>query len=81
MPNREGQIVANDMSKYAQYYAARSRSRPTSPRCRVRSPHMQHAEHVLRAIGEVRKLLKKSKVIVPGQIELEISHHYGMEQF
>jgi hypothetical protein len=32
---------------------------------------------VYRAISEVRKLLKKSKVIVPGQLELEISHHYG----
>jgi N-acetylneuraminate synthase len=80
MPNCAGQIVANDMSKYTHYHA----EEPIA----VNQPAMSGSlrstnsrERVYSAIREVRKLLKKSKVIVPGQIELEISHHYGMEQF
>lgn len=80
MPNCAGQIVANDMSKYAQYRA----EEPIAVNQPAMSGGLRSSNTrgtVNRAIGEVRKLLKKSKVIVPGQIELEISHHYGMEQF
>ena len=36
---------------------------------------------VLHIVGEVKKMLKRSKVVVPGQCELEISHHYGIDNF
>lgn len=80
MPNSEGQIVANDMSKYANYYAERSIA-VNQPAMSAGVRACDSRERVHHAISEVRKLLKKSKVIVPGQLELEISHHYGMEQF
>jgi mannose-6-phosphate isomerase-like protein (cupin superfamily) len=32
-------------------------------------------------VQDVKGLIKKSKVQVPGQCELEISHHYGIEEF
>ena len=32
-------------------------------------------------VAEVKKMLKRSKVVVPGQCELEISHHYGIDNF
>ena len=80
MPNTEGQIVANDVSKYANYYALEAIEVNQAAMFKgVRA--CDSRERVHRAISEVRKLLKKSKVIVPGQLELEISHHYGMENF
>jgi len=32
-------------------------------------------------VHDVRALIKKSKVQVPGECELEISHHYGIDKF
>src|SRR5215471_5816553 len=80
MPNSDGQIVANDMSKYANFYALEPIA-PNQPAILAKMRACDSRERVHRAISEVRKLLKKSKVIVPGQLELEISHHYGMENF
>jgi sialic acid synthase SpsE/quercetin dioxygenase-like cupin family protein len=80
MPNSDGQIVANDLSKYANFYALEPIG-VNQPAMRGKMRACDSRERVHRAISEVRKLLKKSKVIVPGQLELEISHHYGMENF
>lgn len=80
MPNQEGQVVANDLSKYANFSAVAA-IQPNQPAMRANLRCTDSRELVYRAISDVRKLLKKSKVIVPGQLELEISHHYGMESF
>ena len=36
---------------------------------------------VLSIVGRVKELLKESKGVVPGEAELEISHHFGLEKF
>jgi sialic acid synthase SpsE/mannose-6-phosphate isomerase-like protein (cupin superfamily) len=80
IPNSDGQVVANDLSKYANFYALK----PLEPNQAVRFDEMKSCnsrDQVYRIIGDVKKMLKKSKVIVPGQLELEISHHYGLDQF
>jgi sialic acid synthase SpsE/quercetin dioxygenase-like cupin family protein len=80
IPNGDGQIVANDMSKYTDYYATepivagQGASASNTRAC--------DSQRKLRQIvGEVKKMLKKSKVVVPGQCELEVSHHYGIDNF
>lgn len=80
IPNADGQIVANDLSKYATFHAIKplSEGQPVSFNT-VRVCNSQDRVH--RIVSEVKKLLKRSKVIVPGQLELEISHHYGIENF
>ena len=80
MPNTEGQLVANDMAKYSNYCALEP-IEPNQPAMMAAVRACDSREFVYKAISDVRKLLKKSKVIVPGQLELEISHHYGMENF
>lgn len=80
IPNTAGQVVANDLSKYANFYALK----PLDPGQAVRFDEMRSCnsrDQVYRIIGDVKKVLKRSKVIVPGQLELEISHHYGLENF
>jgi sialic acid synthase SpsE/mannose-6-phosphate isomerase-like protein (cupin superfamily) len=80
MPSVAGQLVAQDSSKYAEYVAAGEipangavmKSSVTSRDTR---------QEVLDIVREVKALIKKSKVLVPGQCELEISHHYGIEKF
>ena len=80
IPNSEGQIVANDLSKYADFYAPK----PLEPGQAARFDEMRSCnsrEQIYRIVSDVKKMLKRSKVIVPGQLELEISHHYGLDNF
>lgn len=80
IPNTQTQIVANDLSKYTEFVAAE----PIPARTPILSTQLQACDRmrqVLQIVDEVKKMLKLSNVVVPGQCELEISHHYGIEQY
>jgi sialic acid synthase SpsE/quercetin dioxygenase-like cupin family protein len=80
IPSEPGQIVANDMSKYTEYVAVE----PIPALGAALASKLQTSDRmrqVLHIVGEVKKMLKRSKVVVPGQCELEISHHYGIDNF
>jgi sialic acid synthase SpsE/mannose-6-phosphate isomerase-like protein (cupin superfamily) len=80
MPNVAGQLVAQDCSKYTQYAAVEGiPANGAVMRANVTAIDMR--QNILDIVHDVRALIKKSKVQVPGQCELEISHHYGMERF
>ena len=38
-------------------------------------------EEVYRIVQDIKSLFKKAEVVFPGGAELEISHHYGVENF
>lgn len=80
MPNVDGQLVANDISKYTDFFLteALGANQPVMLSA-VRSGEKR--ERLYKIISEVKKLLKRSKVVVPGQLELEVSHHYGLGNF
>jgi sialic acid synthase SpsE len=80
IPNTKGQVVANDWSKYSNFYAL-SQLQVNQPAVFETLRSCNSRDQVYRVISEVKKVLKRSKVIVPGQLELEISHHYGLEDF
>ena len=42
---------------------------------------MEKRHLVHRAVQQVKQVLRNSGVIVPSQVDLEISHHYGLESF
>jgi len=80
IPNVPGQVVANDVSKYTDFFA----TAPLAPNQAVLASNTracQRLKQVYHIVGEVKKMLKRSKVKVPGQCELEISHHYGIDNF
>jgi len=57
---------------------------PIPPRGAALTSKLQTSDsmrQVLQIVGEVKKMLKRSRVVVPGQCELEISHHYGIDKF
>ena len=80
MPNVTGQLVAQDFSKYAEFAATReipangAIMRDDVQLCNTR-------EAVYKIVRDVKVLIRKSRVAVPGQCELEISHHYGLDRF
>ena len=80
IPAAKSQIVANDFSKYSDFYALK----PIATNGAALSEDLRRCDRldkVYKIVGDVKKMLKKSKVVVPGQCELEISHHYGIENF
>jgi sialic acid synthase SpsE/D-lyxose ketol-isomerase len=80
MPNVTGQLVAQDFSKYAEFVACND-IRGNGPLMRNQVKTSNSREAILKIVCDVKALIRKSKVQVPGQCELEISHHYGVEKF
>lgn len=79
-PPQAGQVTANDWSKYV----ARSARVPIAAGAPVMHDAVTAANGraaVLRAVEAVKGLLKQGAIVVPGRAELELSHHYGMEEF
>lgn len=80
MPRQEGQVVAQDLSKYTEYVAKTDiPAKGAVKTAEVEAKDRRQLVHKI--VRDVKALLKKSKVAVPGQVELEISHHYGIDDF
>jgi quercetin dioxygenase-like cupin family protein len=68
------------MSKYTDFIASEPIA-ACGPALAANLKTSDRMKLVLQIVGEVKKMLKRSKVVVPGECELEISHHYGIENF
>jgi sialic acid synthase SpsE/quercetin dioxygenase-like cupin family protein len=79
-PNTDGQLVANDMSKYIEYRANED-IEALVPLLLGDLEKIDQREKVYSIVQRVKQLLKQANVVVPGRAELEISHHYGIECF
>lgn len=77
-PNQPGQLVANDMSKYKNYYA-KENIKKNGPVMNIKTE--DNREKVYEIVKGIDKLLKKGNIIFPNKVDLEISHHYGIEKF
>jgi len=80
IPNLKGQLVANQMSKYSEFI--------TNKDIDTNQPVLANAvtitnlrDKVLQIVNKVRTLLIESKVVLPDKLEMEISHHYGLDKF
>lgn len=80
IPNIPTQIVANDLSKYTEFHATAD-IEPGAPVLEANTRRHDKRELVGQAIGKVKALLSASRTVVPRQVDLEISHHYGLDRF
>jgi N-acetylneuraminate synthase len=80
IPNIEGQILANDTSKYTEY-VAQSDIEPNAPVMLDNLNVKDLREKVLEIIESTRSILIDSKVSLPNKLEFELSHHYGIDTF
>jgi sialic acid synthase SpsE/mannose-6-phosphate isomerase-like protein (cupin superfamily) len=80
MPTVPEQYTANDLSKYAEFFAttAIDANQPLL-RCNVR--YQDHRNTVYAILQEVKGILRRSHAAVPRRIDFEISHHYGIHRF
>jgi sialic acid synthase SpsE/quercetin dioxygenase-like cupin family protein len=80
IPAQAGQLVANDLSKYTEFRARRDFA-PLEAVCHADVTAADTRSIVHGVVRKVKHLLKTSGTAVPAQLELEISHHYGLERF
>jgi len=79
-PCQDNQILANDMSKYTQFVA--DKDFDTNEAVQLASVIKNNLrEQVYDIVQNVKLLLKDANVVVPDAAQLEISHHYGIENF
>lgn len=79
-PPQEGQLTASDWSKYTMC-TLKTGLAADAPVAASDVALVFLRQLVMDAVTSVRQLLKAGNVILPGRSELEISHHYGLEQF
>jgi sialic acid synthase SpsE/mannose-6-phosphate isomerase-like protein (cupin superfamily) len=80
IPTLEGHITANDLSKYTELHAMED-IEANAPLLSSNVESRNFQDKVYEIVQEVKALLRKSGVTVPSQVDLEISHHYGIERF
>jgi sialic acid synthase SpsE/quercetin dioxygenase-like cupin family protein len=80
MPTVPGQLTANDLSKYAEFYAQEPLS-PLAPVLASQCRRLDHLERIYSIVRQVRALLDEGHTVVGTQAEVEISHHYGIDRF
>ncbi|SPF48689.1 conserved hypothetical protein [Syntrophobacter sp. SbD1] len=80
IPTMDGHITANDLSKYAQLHALED-IEANAPLLSSNVETRNFQEKVYEIVQEVKNLLRYSGVTIPSQVDLEISHHYGIDRF
>jgi sialic acid synthase SpsE/mannose-6-phosphate isomerase-like protein (cupin superfamily) len=80
IPNLDGQVVANEMSKYSEYIAQKDLER-NQPVLAGEVKIVNLRGQVLEIIRQVRDILAASRIALPDRLEMELSHHYGLENF
>lgn len=79
-PNEDGQLLASDLSKYNEFISTCDLT-ADSPISSNSVDINNTREKVWDIVQEVKEFLNNSNVVFPKHAELEISHHYGLENF
>ncbi|MBU0623110.1 MAG: N-acetylneuraminate synthase family protein [Gammaproteobacteria bacterium] len=79
-PPQPDQFTANDWFKYAEFTATTDivQDAPVAP---ANAGFIDQRAHIWDIAKQVKKLLSKTKIVVPGGADLEVSHHYGLDRF
>ena len=80
MPNKEEQLVANEFSKYMEFIAKTD----IAPKMAILKDNLKivnQRDRVEEILIKVKGLLKAANITLPNKIEMELSHHYGIDRF
>lgn len=80
IPCDEGQLVANDISKYIEYTLEKDIKVNEAINFKdVKIKKLR--ENVLKIIKKLKEIILKSHVVLSDKIDLELSHHYGIDKY
>lgn len=80
IPTLTDQVTANDLSKYVEYYAE-SDIAEKAPMLNSQVRKKDLRGQVYEILQDVKKILRESHVSIPPKVDLEVSHHYGIDHF
>lgn len=80
IPSIENQILANDISKYIQYYADKDIP-ANSPILANNVKIMDTREKMKEIYWKIKDIISKANIPLSGVVDLEVSHHYGIDRF
>lgn len=80
MPTAEGQVTANDVSKYSELYAEAD-VEAGKPLLWDHARKNDVRQKVYDILKRAKDLVKTSGVVVAPKADVEISHHYGIDRF
>lgn len=80
IPNSVNQVLANDFSKYTEYIAGKDLNvnEAIMYDC-VNAKNLR--EQILNIIKQLKEIIVKSNIVLPNRLDLELSHHYGIEKY
>jgi sialic acid synthase SpsE/D-lyxose ketol-isomerase len=73
-------ITANDMSKYAEYTIIQD-IKKGEPVTLQNVCYKNLRSYVIDIIDKLKDIVIKSNIVLPEEVELELSHHYGIEKY
>ncbi|PIT88153.1 MAG: spore coat protein [Candidatus Magasanikbacteria bacterium CG10_big_fil_rev_8_21_14_0_10_36_32] len=79
-PNKDGQILANEMSKYTVFTALKD-FKKNDPVMEEEVNKVEVREKVYEAVEKINKLIKQANMPISNEWYFELSHHYGLEKF
>jgi sialic acid synthase SpsE/mannose-6-phosphate isomerase-like protein (cupin superfamily) len=80
VPTSENQITANDLSKYTHFYAETD-ILANKPLLTSNVKKVETRNRIYQIMEQLKAILRESRVVVPHQLDFEISHHYGIDRF
>lgn len=80
IPNIDGQFTANQMSKYGQLIAKKNIG-INQPALYSDIIYKNKRDKVTQIVNHAKDLLIRSGIALPNRMDIEISHHYGLENF
>ncbi len=80
MPNTDGQLVANNFSKYVQYACKKNIEANDSIMLKDLTITDKRKE-VIKIVNSIKNILSEAKITLSNQVEMELSHHYGLDSF
>jgi quercetin dioxygenase-like cupin family protein len=80
IPTLKDQVTANDISKYIELYAESDISEK-APLLNSQVRKKDLRGQIYEILQDVKKILRESNVSIPPKVDLEVSHHYGIDHF
>lgn len=80
IPCQQDQITANDWSKYV-HRSTTAAIKANAPLLSSNTEQSNIRDQILKIVRQVITVLHESKITIPPEAALEISHHYGEERF
>lgn len=80
IPNLKGQLLANNFSKYIDFFVTKE-IKANQPVFANSIKQIDARERIFAIMKNIKNILHDAKIHLPDNVKVELSHHYGLENF